>query len=163
VVTRGVLLDVCAARGVPWLPPGEGITAADLEAAEELAGARLRAGDAVIVHAGTDRRPASGVPDDSDGKREGLTPDCLPFLHQRHVALFAGDCIEQLRSTVPGLPFPLHQVGIVRMGLFLVDSVRADRLVDACTQAARSTCLFAVAPVPIAGGTGSPVNPICIL
>jgi hypothetical protein len=46
---------------------------------------------------------------------------------------------------------------------FLVDSVRADRLVDACTQAARSTCMFAVAPLPVAGGTGSPVNPICIL
>jgi hypothetical protein len=103
------------------------------------------------------------VPDDSDGKREGLTPDCLPFLHQRQVALFAGDCIEQLPSTVPGLPFPLHQVGIVSMGLFLADSVRADRPVDACTQAARSTCLFAVTPLPIAGGTGSPVNPICIL
>lgn len=66
------------------------------------------------------------MPDDSDGKRDGLS---LPFLHQRHVALFAGDCVEQLRSTVPGLPFPLHQVGIVSMGLFLVDSVRADRLV----------------------------------
>lgn len=163
VVTRGVLLDVCAVRGVPWLAPGEGITAADLEAAERLAGTRLRAGDAVIVHAGSDRRRASGTADDSDGRREGLTPDCLPFLHDRQVALFAGDCIEQLPSTVPGLPFPLHQVGIASMGLFLVDSVRADRLADACAEAGRFTFLFAVAPLPIAGGTGSPVNPICVL
>jgi kynurenine formamidase len=163
VVTRGVLLDVCAARGVAWLPPGEGITVADLEAAEELAGTRLRTGDAVIVHAGSDRRRANGVPDDSGGRREGILPECLPFLHHRQVAVFAGDCIEQLPSTVPGLPFPLHQIGIASMGLFLVDSVRADRLADACTEAGRSTCLFAVAPLPIAGGTGSPVNPICVL
>jgi kynurenine formamidase len=163
VVTRGVLLDVCAVRGVPWLPPGEGITPADLEAAEELAGTRLRAGDALIVHAGSDRRRASGVADGADGVREGLTPDCILWLHERQVAVFAGDCIEQLPSTVPDLPFPLHQVGIASMGLFLVDSVRADRLADACAEAGRYTFLFAVAPLPIAGGTGSPVNPICVL
>jgi kynurenine formamidase len=163
VVTRGVLLDVCAARGVPWIPPGDGITAADLEAAEARTGARLRAGDAVIVHAGSDRRRAAGIADGSDGSREGLTPDCLPLLHDRQVALFAGDCIEQLPSTVPDLPYPLHQVGIASMGLFLVDSVRADRLAQACGEEGRSTFLFTVAPLPIAGGTGSPVNPLCVL
>jgi hypothetical protein len=33
VVSRGVLLDVAGARGVPWLGPGEGVMPADLEAA----------------------------------------------------------------------------------------------------------------------------------
>jgi kynurenine formamidase len=163
VVTRGVLLDVCAVRGVRWLEPGEGISAADLEAAEGLAGTRLRAGDAAVVHAGSDRRRAAGVPDDPSGVREGLLPECLRLLHERQVAVFAADCIERLPSNLPDMPFPLHQVGITGMGLMLVDSVRADRLVDACAEAGRSTCLFVVSPLPIRGGTGSPVNPLCIL
>jgi kynurenine formamidase len=163
VVTRGVLLDVCAVRGVPWLASGEAVTRADLEAAEELAGTRLRSGDAVIVHVGWDRRRAGGAADGEDGVREGLSPDCLPFLYEREVSVFAGDCIEQLPSTLPDMPFPLHQVGIASMGLVLVDSVRSDRLVEACAEVGRSTFLFTVAPLPIAGGTGSPVNPICVL
>jgi len=163
VVTRGVLLDVCAGRGARWLEPGEGISAADLEAAEALAGVRLRAGDAVVLHAGSDRRRAAGVPDDPSGIREGLLPECLPLLHERQVAVFAADCIERLPSDLLDMPFPLHQVGIAGMGLMLVDSVRSDRLVDACAEAGRSTCLFVVSPLPIHGGTGSPVNPLCIL
>ncbi len=34
IITRGVLLDVAAARDVPWLEPGQGVFPADLEEAE---------------------------------------------------------------------------------------------------------------------------------
>src|SRR2546428_1195771 len=34
VVSRGVLLDVARTRGIPWVPPGEGVMPEDLEAAE---------------------------------------------------------------------------------------------------------------------------------
>ena len=38
IVTRGVLLDVAAAKGVDWMEPGEGVFPEDLEAAEERQG-----------------------------------------------------------------------------------------------------------------------------
>src|SRR5262249_49852498 len=52
IVTRGVLLDVAAARGVPYLGGNDGIGVSDLEQAEELAGAKVGSGDAVFVRSG---------------------------------------------------------------------------------------------------------------
>ena len=53
IVTRGVLLDIPALRGVDALEPGEPVFPEDLEAAEERAALRVRAGDALLVRTGT--------------------------------------------------------------------------------------------------------------
>ena len=52
IVTRGVLLDIPALRGVDALEPGEPVFPEDLEAAEERAALRVRAGDALLVRTG---------------------------------------------------------------------------------------------------------------
>ncbi len=52
IVTRGVLLDVAAARGIDALEPGEPIFPEDLEAAEEGGRPAVRAGDALLVRTG---------------------------------------------------------------------------------------------------------------
>src|SRR5207247_2586602 len=52
IVTRGVLLDVAATRGIAYLEATDGITVADLEDAEELAGTRVGSGDAIFVRSG---------------------------------------------------------------------------------------------------------------
>jgi len=160
IFARGVLLDVCAARGVAWLDPSDRITEADLIAAEALAVTEVRSGDVVVVHSGYDRALEQGRPAHSSG-RAGLGPECLAWLREREVSVFTGDCIEQLPSPYPRLPFPLHQIGLAAMGLVLLDSVRLDQLADLCPALGRFTFLFTAAPLLIPGGTGSPVNPIC--
>ncbi len=55
IVTRGVLLDICAVRGVDWLLPTDGISVADLEAAMAAAGVTVGTGDAVFVRSGATR------------------------------------------------------------------------------------------------------------
>src|SRR5436305_15111366 len=52
VVTRGLLLDVAAVRGVPRLQPGDVVTVADAEAALSATGLTPRPGDAVLFHTG---------------------------------------------------------------------------------------------------------------
>src|SRR5215470_6306456 len=52
VVTRGLLLDVAAARGGERLPAGEVITVADAEAALAAVGLDIRPGDGVFFHTG---------------------------------------------------------------------------------------------------------------
>jgi kynurenine formamidase len=160
IFARGVLLDVCAGRDVAWLQPSDRITDADLAAAEALAATEVRSGDVVVVHSGYDRALRGGKPAPSLN-RAGLGPECLPWLHERQVAVFTGDCIEQLPSPYPRVPFPLHQIGLAAMGLVLLDSVVVDRLVDLCRALGRHTFLFTAAPLLIPQGTGSPVNPIC--
>ena len=52
IVSRGVLLDVARALGRDVLEPGYPIMPADLDAAVELAGVDLAAGDIVLVRTG---------------------------------------------------------------------------------------------------------------
>ncbi len=158
VFTRGVLLDVVASRGLPYLPADHVITRGELEDAEHAAGVTVEAGDALFVHTGLTARLATGP--DAPDHRAGLGIDAVLWLRERDVALFGGDCVELLPGPDPDLPLPLHQLGIGAMGLTLLDWPHLDRLLAMCAQLQRRQFLLTVAPLPIVGGTGSPVNPI---
>lgn len=160
IFTSGVLLDVAAARGGAWLAPDAEVTVADLESAEARAKVSVRSGDAVLVHTGLSARLAEGVGADEPARRAGLGVEAVLWLRARDVAVFGGDCVDVLPGMDPDLAFPLHQLGIARMGLTLLDWPRLDRLVDTCRRLDRSDFLLTVAPLLLVAGTGSPVNPI---
>jgi kynurenine formamidase len=161
IVTRGVLLDITAVRGVPFLAPGEAVTAEDLSAAEKLSGTTVEPGDAVFVHVGLERREAEqGVED--PGVRAGVDASCLPWLHDKQIAVYSGDCVDQIPFPSGRLPLPLHQVGLVSMGLVLLDCPRMAELVAASAELGTSEFLLFAAPLRLPGGTGSPVNPVCV-
>lgn len=107
IVTRGILLDVARARGVDWLEPGVGVEPEDLDAAEQLAGVHVRRGDAVFVRTGFHAREAARGEGDPT-RRTGLTARCLPWLHTREVAVYSGDCVEQMPSPYSKVPLPLR-------------------------------------------------------
>jgi hypothetical protein len=87
IVTRGVLLDVAALRGVPFLAPGEAVMAEDLSAAEEHSGTTVEPGNAVFLHVGLEGREAEqGIEDPS--VRAGVDAICLPWLHDKQIAVF---------------------------------------------------------------------------
>ena len=52
IAGRGVLLDVPRARGVPWLEPGDHVTAGDLAAAERDQRVQVGQGDLVFIRVG---------------------------------------------------------------------------------------------------------------
>jgi kynurenine formamidase len=161
IFTRGVLLDVAAARGSEYLASGEGVSPGDLDAAEERAGVRVETGDAVFVRVGLGAREA--VEGEEDPKRRaGLLPDCIPWLHEREVAVYSGDCIEQIPSPYQTVPMPLHMVGLAAMGLVMLDNTDAEALADACRLHKRAEFLVTCAPLRIPGGTGSAVNPLAV-
>src|SRR4029077_17049188 len=55
IVTRGVLIDVAAHRGVDALPPHFAITAEELKGALEKQGTKLQVGDTVLIRTGAMR------------------------------------------------------------------------------------------------------------
>lgn len=161
IVTRGVLLDVTAATGLPWLDAGATVDATMLQAAADLHGLEVGAGDAVFVHVGLERREAAEGPEDPS-VRAGLGLSAVEWLHDHEVALYSGDCIERFPEGPGPVPMPLHQIGIARMGLVLLDAPTLTGLLAACERHGRHGFLLTVAPLVIRGGTGSPVNPLAI-
>ncbi len=161
IVTRGLLLDVAGARGSLWLEAGDYVTADDLDAAERLAAVRVGTGDAVVVHVGLEAREAVEGPEDF-ALRAGLDASAVEWLHDREVAVYTGDCIERMPYPSDVLPVPLHQIGLVSMGLILLDSPRLAPLIAASRELGRPEFMLTVAPLPIPGGTGSPVNPLAV-
>jgi kynurenine formamidase len=164
VVGRGVLLDIAAVRGVPWLEPGDGVFPEDLDRAEEQAGLRVRTGDVLLCRFGAmARRNALGPSAEVFSLRAGLHASCLPWLHEREVAVLGSDSAQDLYpSGYRHLRAPVHQVGIVAMGLWLVDNCDLEALGEACRRLQRWEFLLTLAPLRLTNATGSPVNPIAV-
>ena len=163
IVTRGVLLDVPARRGVDALEPGDPIFPEDLEAAEERAGLRVRAGDALLVRTGRWRWREAHGPWDVALLAAGLDAACLPWLRERDVATLGSDGVSDvLPSRVDGVTMPIHTVVIVAMGVHLMDNLDLEALAGACAEEGRWEFLLTVAPLVLRRGTASPVNPIAL-
>lgn len=160
ILTRGVLLDIAAVSGVPWLLPTARIYPDDLDRAEALAGTSVRRGDAVFVRTGLMARVAAEGPEDPS-MRAGLMPECIPWFHEREVALYSGDCYDHVPLPYTRLPAPFHQIALASMGMPFLDATDLEELSAVCAELGRYEFLLAVAPLRIPGGTGSAVNPIC--
>jgi kynurenine formamidase len=164
VVSRGVLLDVPRARGVPWLAPGEGVLPEDLEAAEEAGGVRVGPGDIVLVRTGYyARRLAEGPVNPAVAGSPGPHATLAPWLRERDVAMFGSDTHNDVFPTpYPALGFPFHIVSLVALGLWLIDNMNLEDLARACAARGRWEFLLVVAPLRLRNCTGSPVNPIAL-
>jgi kynurenine formamidase len=163
VVSRGVLLDVPAARGVPFLEAGEPIFPDDLERAEAQAGLRVEPGDILLVRTGRWALREARGPWDPRLLQAGLDASCLPWLHARGVATLGCDGVSDVvPSRIEGLNLPIHTVAIVAMGLHLIDNLELEPLAKACAEERRWEFLLTLAPLVLFRGTASPLNPICL-
>lgn len=165
VVGRGVLLDVPRHRGTAWLEPGETIGPEELEAVAEAQGVSVGPGDILLVRTGRDaRREALGPWDPVGEGLAGLHPHCAPWIHDHDVAVLGSDGIsDPLPNNQCEWPVPIHQTCLVAMGVHLLDNLHLSRLASACAEEGRWEFQFMVAPLRIAGATGSPVNPVAVL
>ena len=164
IVGRGVLLDIPRLRGVPWLEPGEHVTAAELAAAEQAQQVRVGPGDLLFVHVGHRRRRGELGPWDVARSRAGLHPEAVGYVAERQVAVLGSDSNNDTApSVVDSVAFPVHVLAINALGLCLLDYLQFDDLAPACEAAGRWSFLCVIAPLRLPGGTGSPVNPIAIL
>ena len=162
LVTRGVLLDIAQVRGKEWLDPGDAVFLEDLEAAEKAQGVRVEPGDALLLRWGWyKRRERLGPP--TSLARPGLHAATLPWLHQRGVALLVADASQDVDpSGYSQARNPIHAVGIVAMGLWLIDAANCEELASTCNRLNRWEFMFMVAPLRFHNATGSPVNPLAV-
>lgn len=170
LVTRGVLVDIAGCHGVDALAPDYEVTVTDLESALAAQRVGLLSGDALLVRTGQLGRIAASGDWKNFTEVEGRLPlepgigiDCLPWLQELGVSAIACDnwALEHLHAGSGGR-LPVHEVGIVHMGLVLGEIFQLDALAAACAVDRRYDFLLAAAPLPVRGGVGGPVNPIAI-
>jgi kynurenine formamidase len=160
VFTRGVLLDIPRLKGVPYLAPGTPIYVEDLEAWEKQAGVKVGPGDALFVRTGVwARRKANGpYARGRNANDAGLDPSVLPWLRQRDIAVMGSDHPQYVSPSA--IPAAAHDFSILYLGIHLIDNCDLEALSEAAAARKRWDFLLTMAPVPIVGGTGSPINPI---
>ena len=162
IFTRGILIDIPWLKGVPYLEPGTPIYVEDLEAWEKQAGVKVSAGDALFVRTGVwARRKAAGpwLRGRAEGARSaGLDPSVIPWLKQRDIALLGSDHPQYVSPA--NLTGAAHDFALLYLGIHLFDNCDLEALSEAAASRKRWEFLLTAAPLPIRGGTGSPLNPI---
>jgi kynurenine formamidase len=163
LVGRGVLLDIPRLRDVPWIEPGDHVRREDLEAAERVQGVAVGPGDILLVRTGHARRLAEREPWNTGAAKAGLHPDAARFVFERCVTALGSDGNNDTApSAVEGVGFPIHVLALTAMGVHLLDYLQFEDLAARCLEIGRWEFLFVAAPLRIARGTGSPLNPIAV-
>ena len=168
VVTRAILFDATrlAGKATPqgWLEPGTAIHREDLEALEKLEHVKVSPGDVILLYTGRwKRRAALGAWPNTMGFA-GYHADVAYFLKERGVSFIACDGPNDVSPTglPPTINNPLHRLALVAMGVSIFDNLDFERAVEHARQLNRYEFLFTAAPLRIALGTGSPLNPLAI-
>ena len=159
IVTRGVLVDVAAFKGVARLEGGYEITLADLRGALERQRMEVRSGDVIIVHTGWSSlwkvdNAAFGA------TSPGIGLEAARWLVEREVVIVGSDTwsMEVVPNPDSNLAFPVHQLLIPRNGIYIFENLLTEELArDRVYEFA-----FFFAPLKLKGATGSPANPLAI-
>ena len=159
LMTRGVLIDVAALKGVAVLPESYEITVDDLRQALDRQGVALEPADAVLIHTGW------GTYWDTDGERfsangPGIGLAAGQWLVEHDPMLVGADNVpvEVSPNPDPELSTPVHQVMLVINGIHLVERMKLNELAAAGVY----EFAFVVQPLKLKGATGSTVAPVAI-
>jgi kynurenine formamidase len=164
IITRGVLVDAPMLRGVYVVERGDGVGLEDVAAAESQCGFTVEEGDVLLLRTGQlGQREQRGPVDPRQAGSAGPLPELLPLLRERGVAVLGSDTGNDVQpSPYERFSNPVHQVGIVALGLWILDNAWLDDLAEACAARNRWEFLITINPLRLPTATGSPVNPIAV-
>ncbi len=161
IFTRGILMDVPRLKGVDYLEPSTPIYPQDLDAWEKKAGLKVGSGDVVFIRTGRWARRAQKGPWDVGNKSAGLYATCAKWLKERDIAMLGSDVASDVMpSGVEGVLQPIHQIVLIAMGTPIFDNCDLEAVSAEAQRQKRWEFLLTAAPIPVPGGTGSPLNPI---
>jgi kynurenine formamidase len=162
ITTRAVLYDIAALKGVDWIDPRVPITRADLEAWEKKSGVKIGPGDIPLLYTGRWKRRAALGP--WTGEVAGYYPDTIPWMHDRLPSFIGHDFNIDWnpRPGWEGMRNPIHVAVLNWMGINIVECLDLEELVATARRLNRYEFAITFAPLPVEGGTGSPVNPLAM-
>ena len=159
LMTRGVLIDVAALKGVDMLGDTYEITPQDIQQALQKQNITLRPGDAILINTGWGKLWAK------DNARyvkscPGLGIAAAEWLIKQDPMLLGSDNwpVEVAPNPDKELSLPIHQIALVVNGVHLLENMKLDEL------AAKKVYEFAfvMQPLKMKGFSGSTVAPTAI-
>ena len=155
LVSKGVLVNVPVA-------PNEVVTLADLKRALAASGATVQPGDALYLRFGRTETARSGGALQADPVR-GLSIECAEWMAEHRPGVVVTDeGLDPYPSEVDGIAVPWHVLLLTVLDIPLVDRAALTAIAEHCSGAKRWEFFSVIAPLPIPGASGSPVNPLAI-
>jgi kynurenine formamidase len=159
IVTRGVLLDIPRLKGVPYLEPGTAVYQEDVDAWEKKAGVKVGPGDAVLLRTGRWMRRDKIGPWPVGRSAAGFHASIATWMKARGVALVGSDAASEVVPTmVENVALPVHTLLITALGINILDNQDLEALSETAAKLGRWEFMLTVNPLPVTGGTGSPLN-----
>jgi kynurenine formamidase len=163
IVTRGILIDMPRLRNLPYLELGTPVFVEDLEAWEKKAGVKVAAGDAIFLRTGRWARREKLGPWPVARNAAGYHASIAPWLKERGVSFIGSDAAQDVvPSLVEGVGLPVHTLAITALGIDILDNQDLEAVAALAAKLNRWEFMVTIAPVPVTGGTGFPVNALAI-
>lgn len=159
VVTRGVMLDIAALRGVAMMQEGDAITADDIRAAEAKQGVTIREGDVVLLNTGwldiIETEPARFA-----GVEPGLGLSGAEYLVDKGVVAIGADnwALEVIPFEPGAGVFEVHQKLLAQHGTYILENMNTGLLADAGV----TEFMFVLGVPRIQGTVQAMVNPVAL-
>ncbi len=157
IVTRGVMLDVAALKGVAQISDHYEITVTDLKQTLARQGTELKEGDAVLVHTGKIRQ--YGV----DNKaflagQPGVGLQASLWLYEQGMAVLGSDTTGTEPQPVTDWENTVHVAMLMERGVHLIEWMNLEALADDGIY----EFMFMCSPLKLRGASGSWVRPVAI-
>ncbi len=167
VVGRAVLLDMARFRGKPNLGAAETFTHTDLIACAKAQGVEIHKRDILIIRTNF----LQLFFDLGDKFYEGFcepglvySPELVQWFQDMEIPNLVTDTIANEVTFDPnnGAALVLHNALMRNLGVTLTEIADLEKLADDCVADGQYAFFYAAAPLKVAQGSGSPVNPIVV-
>ncbi len=167
VVGRGVLLDIARFRGKRTLEAAETFTHEDLLACAEAQGVQIQKRDILIIRTNFIQLFFDLGEKFYEGFCEpGLvySPELVQWFADMEIPNLVTDTIANEVTFDPnnGVALVLHNALMRNLGVTLTEIADLEKLADDCAEDGQYAFLYVAAPLKVAKGSGSPVNPVVI-
>jgi kynurenine formamidase len=159
--TRGILIDIAGFKEVETLEHSYEVTVADVEGAlrrQGISESGIKEGDALFFNYGWSKLWTD--PDKYNTNPPGIGLEVGAWIVDKKASMIGSDqwTTEVVPNPDPQKAFPVHQELIVKNGIFNLENMVFEELVEGEVY----EFLFVLTPIRFKGATGSPGRPIAI-
>jgi kynurenine formamidase len=159
IVTRGVMLDIAAYKGVTMMKAGTPINKADIQGAMKRQDVTVGKGDVVILNTGWQAMSAKDPVAFMAGQ-PGLGMEGGKYLASLDVVAVGADTwgVEVIPGEDETIIFPVHQELLAKNGIYILENMKTDELVADKV----SEFLFVLGQPKLKGAVQGIINPVAI-